>query len=347
MRRLLLAALLVLLAAAAAVPVAGAAGAAGAASSPAGAPLTPSASLADAAYAPELVPGAPVIPARVRVAGVDVGGLQIDAAEQFVRASFARPLVVVVAGRRIAVTPADLGAVAYTGSAVRRALAVSAGGSVDLSVRVPGAGVRAFVERLAATVDKPVVNRTLKLVDFRPTLSPGLAGRRLDRSTAVAAIVRALVTGRRAPTTLPLRPVKPAMPAVAQTDLIVIRRASNQLELFRGIKLVRRFGVATGRPEYPTPLGTFTIVNKQRDPWWYPPSSDWAKGEKPVPPGPGNPLGTRWMGLSEPLVGIHGTPDAASIGYSRSHGCIRMRIDQVEWLFEQVGTGTKVMIVPA
>ena len=51
-------------------------------------------------------------------------------------------------------------------------------------------------------------------------------------------------------------------------------------------------------------------------------------------PGPGNPLGTRWMGLSAPAVGIHGTPDPASIGYSVSHGCIRMRIPEVEWLFD-------------
>jgi len=65
-----------------------------------------------------------------------------------------------------------------------------------------------------------------------------------------------------------------------------------------------------------------------------------------VPPGPGNPLGTRWMGLSVPGVGIHGTPDAASIGYSASHGCIRMRIPDAEWLFEHVSEGTPVFIVP-
>ena len=51
------------------------------------------------------------------------------------------------------------------------------------------------------------------------------------------------------------------------------------------------------------------------------------------------------MGLSVPAVGIHGTPDAASIGYSASHGCIRMRISDAEWLFEQVSEGTKVFIV--
>ena len=84
----------------------------------------------------------------------------------------------------------------------------------------------------------------------------------------------------------------------------------------------------------------------QRDPWWIPPpDSDWARGKKPIPPGPGNPLGTRWMGTTAPLVGIHGTPDAASIGYSASHGCIRMRVPDAEALFNEVDIGTPVLIV--
>jgi lipoprotein-anchoring transpeptidase ErfK/SrfK len=86
---------------------------------------------------------------------------------------------------------------------------------------------------------------------------------------------------------------------------------------------------------------------KWKNPWWYPPNSPWAAGEKPIPPGPGNPLGTRWMGISSPGVGIHGTPDAASIGYSASHGCIRMRIPDAEWLFDHVEVGTPVFIVSA
>ena len=64
----------------------------------------------------------------------------------------------------------------------------------------------------------------------------------------------------------------------------------------------------------------------------------------PIPPGPDNPLGTRWMGLVRPSVGIHGTNDPASIGYSVSHGCIRMSIPDVERLFEMVYVGTRVTI---
>jgi lipoprotein-anchoring transpeptidase ErfK/SrfK len=92
-------------------------------------------------------------------------------------------------------------------------------------------------------------------------------------------------------------------------------------------------------------LGRFSILVKWKNPWWYPPNSPWAQGEKPVPPGPGNPLGTRWMGLSSPGVGIHGTPEDGSIGYSLSHGCIRMHIPQAEWLFDHVDVGTPVYIV--
>ena len=113
------------------------------------------------------------------------------------------------------------------------------------------------------------------------------------------------------------------------------------------MRLRRTFGVATGQSVYPTPIGRFTIVTKQRNPWWYPPNSSWARGQQPVPPGPGNPLGTRWMGLSASGVGIHGTPDSASIGYSASHGCIRMHIPSAEWLFNQVEVGTTVFIVAA
>jgi lipoprotein-anchoring transpeptidase ErfK/SrfK len=128
-------------------------------------------------------------------------------------------------------------------------------------------------------------------------------------------------------------------------SVIVIQRSANRLFLYQGDRRRVKLGVATGQPIYPTPLGEFTVVDKQLNPWWYPPASPWAAGMSPIPPGPGNPLGTRWMGLSAPGVGIHGTPDAASIGYSASHGCIRMRIPDAEWLYERVTVGTPVFIV--
>ena len=63
-----------------------------------------------------------------------------------------------------------------------------------------------------------------------------------------------------------------------------------------------------------------------------------------MPPGPGNPLGTRWMGLDAAGVGIHGTPDAASIGYSARTAASGCSIPDAEWLFTHVQIGTPVYI---
>jgi hypothetical protein len=95
---------------------------------------------------------------------------------------------------------------------------------------------------------------------------------------------------------------------------VVISRGANRLTLYRArygkARVVRTYGVATGTSQYPTPRGLFQIVTMQRHPWWYPPDSDWARGQAPVPPGPNNPLGTRWMGISRPAWDPrHAQPD--------------------------------------
>jgi L,D-transpeptidase catalytic domain/Putative peptidoglycan binding domain len=126
---------------------------------------------------------------------------------------------------------------------------------------------------------------------------------------------------------------------------IVVNLSTFRVSVIRDGKKVVTFPIAHGTPRYPTPTGTYRIVNKQADPTWTPPpDSDWAKGLGPIPPGPGNPLGTRWMGTSAPLVGIHGTPAAGTIGTRASHGCIRMRIPDAEALYEEVVVGMPVKI---
>jgi lipoprotein-anchoring transpeptidase ErfK/SrfK len=173
---------------------------------------------------------------------------------------------------------------------------------------------------------------------------PGLVVNRLALTTSIVQRLRATSRVR-------IRIRHSSEPATTRRSafrsVIVIRRGSNQLFLYRYDHLRRTFRVATGQSVYPTPLGRFNILVKWRNPWWYPPNSRWAKGQKPIPPGPNNPLGTRWMGLSAPGVGIHGTPNPASIGYSVSHGCIRMYIADAEWLFNAVDVGTTVFIVSA
>jgi lipoprotein-anchoring transpeptidase ErfK/SrfK len=130
----------------------------------------------------------------------------------------------------------------------------------------------------------------------------------------------------------------------ALTGRIVVDQTKLRLYFYLYGKLKFVFPVATGQPAWPTPDGTFHIVVMSKDPTWIPPDSPWAKGLEPVPAGPGNPLGTRWMGTSAPGVGIHGCPEDWSIGTHASHGCVRMHIRDAETLYEYVKVGMPVLI---
>ncbi len=131
---------------------------------------------------------------------------------------------------------------------------------------------------------------------------------------------------------------------VALSRRIVVDLSQLRLFLYQGDKLLRSYPVAAGQPAYPTPTGSYRVVSKVMNPTWYPPNSDWAKDAEPIPPGVANPLGTRWIGTTAPGVGVHGTPDDASIGSYASHGCIRMHIPDVERLFGDVVIGMRVVI---
>jgi L,D-transpeptidase ErfK/SrfK len=105
---------------------------------------------------------------------------------------------------------------------------------------------------------------------------------------------------------------------------ITISLRAKLLTLYRSGIMFKAYPVATGKPTTPTPIGTFTIVNKQVN--------------------PGGPFGTRWMGLSKPHYGIHGTNNPASIGTAASNGCVRMFNHDVEDLFNLVSIGVIVRI---
>ena len=216
---------------------------------------------------------------------------------------------------------------------------------MPLRAHTDPAKVARYVSALAKRFDSTPVDSRFLLQRSRPVLTKAAAGRRLEVAHTRSLIATAIRDAVRTPIAVPVRALEPRL-ARAPALLIVIRRGVNRLTLYRGTRLVRSFAVATGQASYPTPLGRFQIVVKAKDPTWYPPTQDaWAKGLKPVPPGPNNPLGTRWMGLSSPGIGIHGTDEPASIGYSASHGCIRMQVPQAEWLFDHVDVGTPVYIV--
>ncbi|MGZ4338941.1 MAG: L,D-transpeptidase family protein [Gaiellaceae bacterium] len=287
------------------------------------------------------------IPRGVTVAGIRVGGLTAEPARRRIDQSFLRPLRIVTPRGVASVDPARAGAVVDVNAAVASALSATPRSSIAAPVRYSTERAARIVAGLAKRYDKaPVDAAVIGADDTGPQFSPARAGVAVDRTTMRAALGQLLRDGTRAPLHLLTHRLAPRRTVASFGPVIVVTRAANNLHLYRGTRLVRTFRVATGQAIYPTPAGVWRIVDKQRDPWWYPPTYDaWAKGLKPVPPGPSNPLGTRWMGLSAPGVGIHGTDAPASIGYSASHGCIRMQVPDAEWLFEHVRLGTPVVIL--
>jgi lipoprotein-anchoring transpeptidase ErfK/SrfK len=282
---------------------------------------------------------------------VTLGVAAPDAARKPVRPriekAFGRPLRLRYGSKRWRISPRYLGANAAIDKAVADALGSGPRARVSLGVSATRPRIRRYVQRLDRLfASEPVNASVIGVVRRRPAFSPATPGRTVRRDEMTNAIAYMLKTNQRTPLPLLMKSVPPAVTPENFGSVIVVFRDSKRLTLFDGRRAVRAFPIATGQSQYPTPVGNYSIATMQRDPWWIPPpNSDWAQGKEPIPPGPGNPLGTRWMGTTAPLVGIHGTPDAASIGYSASHGCIRMRVPDAEALFGQVSVGTPVLIV--
>ena len=304
------------------------------------------AAVASGAAAPSAQRSA-VVPLGVTIGGLRVGGLTSEQARAALAWWYDRPLHFVFFRKRWSVRPSALGVKVDVDWAVERVLKARPRQHISLRVDVDQAQIRRYVRALDRRLSIEPEDATATLNGLRPVLQAGKPGLTLNRVRTTQRIDGALAVVHHPL----LRPAaKTVAPSVTRSNfgaVIVIYRGSNELHLYSGEQPWRTFQVATGQAVYPTPVGSWHVVDLQRNPWWRPPDSDWAKGLEPIPPGPGNPLGTRWMGLDAAGVGMHGTPDAASIGYSASHGCIRMRISDAEWLFDHVRIGTPVFIVDA
>ena len=111
--------------------------------------------------------------------------------------------------------------------------------------------------------------------------------------------------------------------------VIVVSLEDRKLALVEDGQVKKVYTVAVGKPSTPSPTGTFTIARRVKNPTY-------SHDGKTVLPGPGNPVGTRWMGLSVKGYGIHGTNEPKSIGKAASHGCIRMASKDLEEMYEMV-----------
>lgn len=108
---------------------------------------------------------------------------------------------------------------------------------------------------------------------------------------------------------------------------IIVDIDANKLYLydFASKEIIKEYTVATGKWKTPTPTGTYKIIEK----------AAWGGG-----------FGSRWMKINVPWgqYGIHGTNEPRSIGYSASHGCVRMKNEDIDELYNIVKYGTKVTL---
>ena len=118
---------------------------------------------------------------------------------------------------------------------------------------------------------------------------------------------------------------------------IIISIADRQLAVIDHGQVLKTYPIAVGARGTPSPDGDFVIINHAKDPTY-------RHGDKEIAPGKDNPLGTRWMGLSLKGYGIHGTNVQSSVGKAISHGCFRMRKQDVEELYTLVQVGDTVMV---
>lgn len=215
---------------------------------------------------------------------------------------------------------------------------------VGLVVRYDARKLDSFLSELEATVDRPPLDAQIRLEGKKLIFQRSRDGWDLDADLAREAVVEALTSTERV-VRLQIEVTKPQVSDDQVGKVIVVDKTNHRLTLYNNMEIEKQYPVAVGSPSWPTPSGTFKIVSKQRHPTWVNPGTSWAADMPPyIPPGPGNPLGTRALGTSAPGVFIHGTYSSWSVGRSVSHGCIRMYIRDAEDLFERVEVGIPVLI---
>jgi len=305
------------------------------------------------------------LPSGAFIQGVDVGGLRFADAVARVRekveAPLRRPVTLTVDTFKTQTTPWDLGYRVDVPAAVREAMGVRTRGNIAsrVSAQLFSSGGAPYVEIRPAwgpgQLDE-VVAAAGKIVGTAPKdadidistgwvrMVPEKAGKEIDVEASKKAVMDGVTLGD-STVKMVAKPVKPAGDPTLN-KVILVRAGENKLYLYENGKIVKEWPVATGAKGYLTPEGVHRITQKIVNPSWHNPGSAWARNlPKVIGPGPNNPLGTRALRLDAPAILIHATANRASIGYSESHGCIRMTEENEAELFSMVEVGTRVAVV--
>jgi lipoprotein-anchoring transpeptidase ErfK/SrfK len=320
----------------------------------------------DQSHRDRLAPG-------VRIGGVDVGGLSVDAARaRLVERAVAphrRTLTVHGGGRTFVLSPGQSRLSADLDVALARARADSRRGWFGARVMHDLNGTR-LDERVPLKLHyapgvlprRPwppaaAVRRVPRDASVTPsatglTVTPSHTGRELDAPALRQRLAAALLFPSRpadiATTTKSVAPkISSARLAAKDPAYIIVDRHDHALRFFEHLKLTHTYPIAVGRQGLETPQGLYDVQWKQTNPSWYVPNSAWAGklAGKTIPPGPQDPIKARWMAFNGG-AGIHGIDPSeySSIGHDASHGCVRMRIPDVISLYARTPVGTPVYV---
>jgi lipoprotein-anchoring transpeptidase ErfK/SrfK len=299
------------------------------------------------------------LPDGAVIAGVAVGGQGPIGAERAVRDALgpvyeARPIAVRVSHKDTLVMPAETGmTIDYAWMVTRAFELADAGKPVDVKVRVAVARKKlaAAVASVGRRVYRSPRNATVRFGVKSIRRVRARMGRALDEKPVRVALegeLRQPTTGR-----VVAGKVVHVKPAVTTASLrtrypayVSVDRDAHVLRLFRALRLVRTYPVAVGRAGFETPRGMRHVLSKQRNPSWTAPNRPWAypyQGQTFPPGNPNNPLRAWFIALGDG-IGIHGTSEEWTVGSSASHGCIRMRANDVNNLAPLVPVGAPVRI---
>jgi lipoprotein-anchoring transpeptidase ErfK/SrfK len=308
----------------------------------------------------------------VTVGGVDVGGMRQAAAERVLRHELLSPLdrslVVTREGRRFRLSAhearisADIHGMVTSaversreGSIVSRvwraATAPKVRASLPAEITYSKDAVGRLVRRVQKATDVAPVNAVLALDGAGPRVTPSRDGRKLDAAGLRQQVEQRMLDPNHRTVRASVSVVRPKVTtdSIARTTpaVLVVDRKDFRLRLYTRLRLKKTYTIAVGQVGLETPAGLYHIQNKQVDPAWHVPDSDWAgklRG-KVIPSGdPGNPIKSRWLGIFDG-AGIHGTDAISSLGSAASHGCVRMAIPDVKELYDEVPVGAPIYIV--
>jgi lipoprotein-anchoring transpeptidase ErfK/SrfK len=308
----------------------------------------------------------------VTIGGIDVGGMTASEARGAVREALAvpieQPLTVRGHGHHYTLTPRRLrlrvdveGSVAdalgksRSGNVISRTWRSITGGevhaSIDPETTYSSSVVASLVKRIQRDLDRPAKDAAVKFSGSGIAREPSKTGIAV-RAKRLRTLIDNAVTDRSGDRVVQIR-TKITKPKVSTDQLaskypvvVTVQRSEFRLRLYRNLELVKTYRIAVGQVGLETPAGLYHVQNKQIDPAWHVPNSDWAGklAGKVIPGGRAdNPLKARWLGIYNG-AGIHGTDAVSSLGSAASHGCIRMAIPDVIELYDEVPVMAPVYI---